>query len=144
MSSSEEDTVVQSFINNVKKNTVQPIEIDVTDLINAGFINKDNPTSTSAMKEALLVNLSAKQKALQDATASVSMLSEVLQAIQLSSKGSLVLDMVQEPHKQAKQIMDAHVSLNNQMRFDQGVNNSKLRKRMQQHMRLNYSAKLKM
>ena len=111
MSSSEDETVVQTFINNVKKNEVQPIEVDVTDLINAGFINKENPTSATAMKDALLVNLQAKQKALQDATNSVAMLSSVLEAIQLSSQGSLTLDPIQEPHRQASQIIDKHVSL---------------------------------
>ena len=110
MSSSEDETVVQTFINNVKKNTVQPVEIDVTDLINAGFINKDNPTSTSAMKDALLVNLQSKQKALQDSTTSVTMLQSVLEAIQLVSQGALTLDKVQEPHIQAAQIIEKHVS----------------------------------
>ena len=110
MSSSEDEAVVQTFINNVKKNAVQPIETDVTDLINAGFINKDNPTGTTAMKDSLLVNLQSKQKALQDATNSVSMLNSVLEAIQLSSQGSLVLDPVQEPHKQAAKIIEQHVS----------------------------------
>ena len=111
MSSSEDETeVVQTFINNAKKNAVQPLEVDVTDLINAGFINKDNPTSTTAMKEALLVNLKSKQKALEDATASVDMLNAVKEAIVLSSKGSLVLDPVQEPHKQASQIIEKYVS----------------------------------
>ena len=111
MSSSEDDTeVVQTFINNAKKNSVQPLEVDVTDLINAGFINKDNPTSTTAMKEALLVNLKSKQKALEDAESSVDMLNSVKEAIVLSSKGSLVLDLVQEPHKQASQIIEKYVS----------------------------------
>jgi len=111
MSSSEDETeVVQTFINNAKKNSVQPLEVDVTDLINAGFINKDNPTSTTAMKDALLVNLKSKQKALEDATGSVNMLNSVKEAILLSSQGSLVLDLVQEPHKQASQIIDKHVS----------------------------------
>lgn len=111
MSSSEDDTeVVQTFINNAKKNSVQPLEVDVTDLINAGFINKDNPTSTTAMKEALLVNLKSKQKALEDAESSVDMLNSVKEAIVLSSKGSLALDLVQEPHKQASQIIEKYVS----------------------------------
>ena len=110
MSSSEDETVVQTFINNVKRNTVQPIEVDVTDLINAGFINKDDPTSASAMKDTLMMNLNTKQKALQDATNSVNFLISVKEAIKLSSLGSLTLDPVQEPHQRAKALIAQHVS----------------------------------
>ena len=110
MSSSEDETVVQTFLSSVKRNNLHPIEADVTDLINAGFIIKDDPTSSSAMKDALLVDLQAKQAALEEAKAAVKALTAVKEAVKLSLEGKMALDPLQDIHQQAQKLIDTHVS----------------------------------
>ena len=109
-SSDEEINVVQSFIN-AKKNALNPIETDVTDLVNAGFLKKDDPAQASSMKDALMVSLQEKQRKLNEANETTKMCAAVLEAIRLSEDGTLVLDPIQTVHQKAKLIIDEHVSL---------------------------------
>ncbi len=111
MSSSEDETVVQTFINNAKKSALNPIETDVTDLVNGGYIKKDDPTSASAMKSALLTSLSTKQSAMADAVEAAKKLTAVLEAVNLVNQGALTLDPVQEVHREAQKLITDYVSL---------------------------------
>ena len=111
MSSSEEETVVQTFINNAKKNYLNPIETDVTDLVNSGFIKKDDEAQSSSMKDALMVTLQEKQRKLKEAIETTKVVTAVLDAIKMAEEGTLVLDPIQTIHQKAKLLMDEHVSI---------------------------------
>ena len=49
------------------KKTRTPIDVNVTDLVTAGFLSKDNPASASALEDSLRVDLEQASKKLQAA-----------------------------------------------------------------------------
>ena len=63
-SDSEDDYQAPKYIN---KKVRTAVEINITDLITAGYINKDNPASASALEDSLKVDLDQASKKLQTA-----------------------------------------------------------------------------
>ena len=64
--SDSEDEVRPRYSN---KKIRKEIEVDITDLVVAGVINKDNPATQSALEESISADLETSNKKLKDATA---------------------------------------------------------------------------
>ena len=82
-SDSDEEYAVPRYVN---KKVRKDIEVEVSDLVAAGFIQKDNPASSSALEDSLQLDLDnasaklkasiAKQDKLKDYLAKVKQVSE--------------------------------------------------------------------
>ena len=64
--SDSEDEIRPRYSN---KKIRKEIEVDITDLVVAGVINKDNPATQSALEESIAADLETSNKKLKDATA---------------------------------------------------------------------------
>ena len=65
-SESEDEFMIPRYVN---KKVRKDIEVEVSDLVAAGYIQKDNPASSSALEDSLQIDLdnaSAKLKAAKD------------------------------------------------------------------------------
>lgn len=65
-SSDSEDEIRSRYTN---KKIRKEIEVDITDLVVAGVISKDNPATQSALEESISADLDNHNKKLKDATA---------------------------------------------------------------------------
>ena len=63
-SDSDEEYATTRYVNKKVRTT---IEVDVTDLVTAGMIAKDNPASSSALEDSLSVDLDKAAKVLRAA-----------------------------------------------------------------------------
>ena len=63
-SESDEEYVINRYTNKKVRST---LEVEVSDLVAAGFIVKDNPASSSALEESLSIDLDHASKKLRAA-----------------------------------------------------------------------------
>ena len=63
-SESDEEYATTRYVNKKVRTT---IEVEVTDLVTAGMIQKDNPTSSSALEDSLSMDLDNAGKKLAEA-----------------------------------------------------------------------------
>ena len=63
-SESEEEYAATRYVNKKVRTT---IEVEITDLVTAGYVVKDNPASTSALEDSLAIDLDQAAKKLLEA-----------------------------------------------------------------------------
>ena len=63
-SDSDEEYTTTRYVNKKVRTT---IEVEITDLVSAGFVTKDNPASASALEDSLAMDLEKAAKKLQEA-----------------------------------------------------------------------------
>ena len=110
MSSSEDEATVQNILLRSKRSERTPLEIEVTDLISAKLIAQEVSTSLPALQSALKLDLATQNQALTEAIESEKMLQSVLKTVTKAQAGELTLDLSKEDHKEAKSMIDTHVS----------------------------------
>ena len=102
------------------------IEVDITDLVVAGVISKDNPATQSALEDSISADLDNCNKKLKDATTAQKQLGMFLytrlgniksnsvsmgETLDLLIDTKIVLDMNITTHKKLQNIINSNVSL---------------------------------
>ena len=84
-SDSEEEYAATRYINKKVRTT---IEVEITDLVTAGFVTKDNPASSSALEDSLTMDLDNASAKLKEAKAKQDRISDYLSLARQVKQGS--------------------------------------------------------
>ena len=90
-SDSEEEYVIPRYVN---KKIRKDIEVEVSDLVAAGFIQKDNPASSSVLEDSLQVDLDNAAKKLKAAKDKQDQLNNYLSKIKEVSEGKMKIIVI--------------------------------------------------
>ena len=86
-SDSDDEYATTRYVNKKVRST---IEVEITDLVTAGFVVKDNPASSSVLEDSLALDLDQAAKKLGDAKARQDQLQAYLDVAQAVRKGKSI------------------------------------------------------
>ena len=110
MSSSEDESAVQNILLRSKRSERTPLEIEVSELIKAKMIAADSATTITALQQSLKHDMNTHNQMLNEAVEAEKALKEVKMLIEKENAGEVTLDLSKEQHKNAKKLIDTHVS----------------------------------
>ena len=90
-SDSEEEYAATRYINKKVRTT---IEVEITDLVTAGYVTKDNPASSSALEDSLAMDLDNASLKLREAKAKQDRISGYLELAKQVKQGIRMINNI--------------------------------------------------